>query len=108
MPLVRVDARRISDWGTFHDVFSEAFGFPGFYGKNLDAWIDCLSCLDDPDAGMTSVHGSSIDPVVLQLDHAGTLADTLFEALAEGVAFVNWRRLEQGDPAILMLACDRR
>ncbi|MCA9610738.1 MAG: barstar family protein [Myxococcales bacterium] len=36
-PIVAIPTRRIVDWDTFHDVFAEAFGFPGFYGRNLDA-----------------------------------------------------------------------
>lgn len=47
--IVRIDARRIVDLDSFHDVFAEAFGFFGGYGRNMDAWIDCMSSLDDPD-----------------------------------------------------------
>ncbi len=39
----------------FHEAFAELMGFPGFYGRNWDAWIDCMSYLDDPEAGMTKV-----------------------------------------------------
>ena len=42
-PVVRIDGDRIVDWDTFHNVFTEAFGFPGFYGRNMNAWIDCLT-----------------------------------------------------------------
>ena len=58
MPLVRIDGSTIKDEDTFHDVFSTAFGSPGFYGQNMSAWIDCMSYLDEPEAEMTSVHGS--------------------------------------------------
>lgn len=37
MTLVKLDTRRITDWDTFHDVFAEVFGFPGFYGRNMNA-----------------------------------------------------------------------
>ncbi len=39
----------------FHAAFSEILGFPRFYGRNWDAWIDCMSYIDDPEAGMTKV-----------------------------------------------------
>ena len=39
------DMPKITDYETFHDVFAEIFGFPGFHGRNLDAWIDCRSLL---------------------------------------------------------------
>ncbi|MDZ4753789.1 MAG: barstar family protein [Phycisphaerae bacterium] len=31
--------------------FAETFGFPGFYGRNMNAWNDCMTFLDGPDAG---------------------------------------------------------
>jgi RNAse (barnase) inhibitor barstar len=40
MTLVILDTRRITDWNTFHDAFIELFGFPAFYERNMDAWID--------------------------------------------------------------------
>jgi hypothetical protein len=107
MPLVRLDGAQLRDRDSFHSVFAAAFGFPGFYGRNMDAWIDCMTSLDAPEDGMTSVHGSASDPVVLQLDNSGAIPKPLFDALVECAAFVNWRRLEVGKPAILMLAFRR-
>ena len=104
MPLVRIDARTIRDWNTFHDVFAEALGFPGFYGRNMDAWIDCMSYLDDPDAAMTTVHGAVSDPVVLAIDHVETMPPEIYDELVDCAAFVNWRRLDTGRAAILILA----
>lgn len=104
MPLVRIDARQIRDWDTFHDVFAVAFGFPGFYGRNMNAWIDCMGYLDDPATDMTKVHGSASDPVVLRLDNIDSMPGEIYEALVECAAFVNWRRTESRDPAILVLA----
>lgn len=107
MPLVRIDGAQLRDWESFHTVFASAFGFPGFYGRNMDAWVDCLTSLDAPDNGMTSVHGSATDPVVLQIDNANSVPDEIFDTLVDGAAFVNWRRLEIGYPAILMLSFNR-
>ncbi|AOK13540.1 barstar family protein [Burkholderia vietnamiensis] len=56
MTNVFVDTTKITDWPSFHRVFSQIFGFPAFYGNNMDALIDCLSYLDDPEAAMTSLH----------------------------------------------------
>ena len=39
----------------FHSSFAEIMGFPGFYGHNWNAWIDCMSYVDDPSAGMSRV-----------------------------------------------------
>jgi hypothetical protein len=104
MPLVPIDASEILDWETFHDVFAEAFGFPAFYGRNMNAWIDCMGDLDDPGAGMTKVHGSAADPVVVRLDNIDRMPGEIYQALVASAAFVNWHRTEAGDPAILVLA----
>lgn len=105
MPIVHVDAAGIRDWNSFHRVFASAFGF--FYSRNMDAWVDCMTSLDSPEDGMTVVHGSASDPVVLRLDNANAVPKEIFDALVDCVAFVNWRRLEVGEPAFLMLAFHR-
>ena len=105
--MIRIDAEAIVDWESFHTVFSSAFGFPDFYGRNMDAWIDCLTCLDEPEAEMTNVHVASGQTLTLLIDHAGqfkTRCPDLFAALVECAGFVNWRRGEIGDPAVLALA----
>jgi hypothetical protein len=104
MPLVKLDASQITDWESFDDVFAELFGFPDFYGRNLNAWIDCMTYLDDPGAGMTTVHGTASDPVVLKIDNIDSLPRDIYSAIVECSASVNWRRIEMGQPAIMCLA----
>ena len=36
----------IYDWDTFHNFFSNKLGFPDYYGRNMDAWIDLISYLN--------------------------------------------------------------
>jgi Barstar (barnase inhibitor) len=107
MRLVKLDTRRIADWNTFHDVFAETFGFPDFYGRNIDAWIDCMTHLDDPSAGMSNIHATPQGFVVLELEHVDDFihrCPNQYEAIVESVAFVNWRRIERGYPAVLALS----
>jgi len=52
---------------TFHAAFAKIMGFPDFYGSNWDAWIDCMSYIDDSEAGMSQVQvapGEQIEFVV--------------------------------------------
>jgi RNAse (barnase) inhibitor barstar len=46
MVLVQIETTRIQHWAPLHDVFSEAFGFPDFYGQNMAPWIDCMTSLE--------------------------------------------------------------
>jgi hypothetical protein len=108
--LVTLDTRRITDWESLHSVFAEVFGFPRFYGRNMNAWIDCMTRLDDPSAGMSTVSAPAGGVVVLQLDHADDFARRCPEQFTEIVdcaAFVNWRRSEAGQPAVLALSYSR-
>ncbi len=105
--IVRIDTRTISDWKSFHDVVAREFGFFEGYGMNLDSMIDCLTCLDEPESGMTTVHAQPGGVVVLQLDHVTDFAKRCpeqYEALIDCVSFVNWRLLELGDPPVLALS----
>jgi hypothetical protein len=104
---VEIDGSRITDWGSFHDYFSETLGFPGFYGRNMDAWNDCMTSLDAPDDGLSSVHVTPGDVLVLCISGAGDLkkrCPEIYDALVECSAFVNYRRIEKGEQAILALS----
>ena len=68
--VVEVDLASISDWPSFHASFAAAFGFPSFYGMNMNAWVDCMTCLEDPTAELTAVHVQEGHVVTLQLQHA--------------------------------------
>jgi hypothetical protein len=107
MVIVTIDTQRIVDWVTFHDVFSEALGFPRFYGRNLNAWIDCMTCLDDPEAGMSAVHAPAGGILTLQLQNVDDFSGRCpiqYAAIVERAAFVNWRRIELGSPPVLALS----
>lgn len=111
MTIVKLDTRAITDWESFHDVFKNVFGFPDFYGRNMDAWIDCLTDLDEPPPGMTTVRVPPGGVVTLQLDHFTEFAQRcpeLYQAIVECAAFVNYRRLECGQAAVLALSFYRR
>jgi hypothetical protein len=106
-PIVKLDTRRIRDWTTFHDVFAEVFGFPDFYGRNINAWIDCMTSLDEPAHGMTSVHAPPGGVLALQLDFVDDFSarcPEIFDAIVEDAAFVNWRRTETGREPVLAIS----
>ena len=97
MPVIEIDAARIFDWESFHDVSAEALGFPPYYGRNLDAWIDCVDSL------------ARVDGTVLTLlvpDGAAFRArcPEQYAALVECSAFVNWRRVVADEPPVVALA----
>lgn len=109
MTLLRIDANLISDEESFHKVFSEAFGFPDFYGRNMNAWIDCMGYLDDPAGEMSSVHLAPGQTLGLVIENSRSLKQrcpAIFDALVECAAIVNWRCSEEGESPLLALAMD--
>ncbi|MEM9503139.1 MAG: barstar family protein [Cyanobacteria bacterium P01_E01_bin.43] len=104
---ITINCNAITDAASFHDVFSLAFGFPEFYGRNMDAWIDCMSSLDDPDDGLSTLHCPPDGVLNLQLDNVASFSrrcPDLYFALIECAAFVNWRRTEIGESPVLCIS----
>jgi hypothetical protein len=104
---VSVDCSKIRDWASFHDEFAKIFGFPGFYGRNMNAWIDCMTSLDAPEDGMSEVHAARGHVLTLELENVKPFRERnpdLFAAMIECSAFVNWRRLEVGETAVLAIS----
>ena len=108
---INVPVQKIADWPSFHDVFQEALGFPEFYGRNMDAWIDCMSSIDSPEDGLTSVTVKSDQILVLRIDDPFGFRERCpeqFKALIECSAFVNFRRAEVGETPVLALLLSGR
>lgn len=91
----RIDGRDLIDWEQFHDLFAKVFEFPSYYGRNMDAWNDCMSdyCYSER-------------LVSLQVDNASEfkrLNPEAFESLIGCAAFINWRSTSKGgDPLIAL------
>jgi RNAse (barnase) inhibitor barstar len=99
MAAVRLNTNLITDWASFHLVCEEAFGFPAFYGRNMNAWIDCMSCLT-VDEEMTKFLLSKNEMMHIEITDTENFNSRLPEILNELVecsAFVNNRYLEAGE-----------
>jgi len=94
--IVEIDTCHIVDWDSFHGAFATALSFPDFYGRNGNAWIDCLSYDDD---GMSIPFPEPGGLLALQLNDAADFAARCpeqFHALTAWTAAVNDRRREDG------------
>lgn len=94
---VTLDFNKITDWSSFHSACQEAMGFPDFYGRNMNAWIDCMSSIDAPDEGMSKVTvtpGDSLDIILLGTEAGYKHCPEVMRELLECAAFVNQRFIE--------------
>lgn len=105
--LARIQGRNIRDWDSFHDEFNRVFGFPEFYGRNMNAWIECMTSLDSIADALTSIHVEPGAVLGLEIEDAAYLKSACpeqYEAIVEGAAFVNWRRIDDGEGPVLALS----
>jgi hypothetical protein len=94
MPTVRLDGTLIRDEASFHKECQRLLGFPSFYGANWNAWIDCLSYVDDKAAEMATVHvqeGQRLDLEITAATDLGNRCPGLLRDLVACTAAVNQR-----------------
>jgi hypothetical protein len=94
--LIRTE--EITDWESFHEAFKQEMGFPDFYGMNMNAWIDCLTYLDEGD-GMSRYNLAEGEMMHIELSDTNSFKTRLpeiFNGLIECSAAVNQRYTEAG------------
>jgi RNAse (barnase) inhibitor barstar len=105
MAVVRLDGSAILDWDTFHTACAREFGFPDFYGRNGNAWIDCLTYLDEGD-GMSRFVLEPDEVLQIELIGSGKLRERqpeIVQALVDWTGAVNERFMERGSEPRLQL-----
>jgi hypothetical protein len=104
---IGINADLIRNWNDFHDLFSKTLGFPEFYGRNMDAWIDCMTYIDDKEAGMSKFWINKTDTLLIELTNSEEFKKAcpdIHLALLECAAFVNKRRLDTRGQAMIAIA----
>ncbi len=105
MATVRLPTAHITNFESFHTACKQIFGFPEFYGMNGNAWIDCLTYLDEGD-GMSHFQLARGEHLYIEVPHTKQFNEDVpdvFAALVEWVAFVNQRHVEDGKHPMLAL-----
>lgn len=104
--VVSIPGENLTSWDGFHDTFAKVLGFPDYYGRNMSAWVDCMTCVDDndPQSDVRVEQGGFLVMSLSSADHFKERAPEIWEALNECTAFVNYRRIEKGEPPVLALS----
>lgn len=95
MKTYKIDSTRINNWQSFHDLFAKQFNFPEYYGRNMNAWIDCIE--DYVIDGIT----------VLDFGNCSNLKSEhpeIHNAILESSAFINHRSTESGGTPHLIIS----
>jgi len=103
--IIRIDGAAICEWKRFHEISAEVFGFPDFYGNNMNAWIDCMADLRI-DSRMSKFLLQPRQMLQIELLNSKLLrmntAD-VFDGLLAGAAAVNRRFLAAGESAAIYI-----
>lgn len=105
MATARLNGQSITDWDSFHTESQKAFGFPDFYGRNMNAWVDCLSYLRDDD-GMSIFRLTENEVLKIEVTDAEVLrqkAPDILAELAMCVDMINERYEDYGEKPALEL-----
>lgn len=105
MPTAILNGKDITDEASFHAQCAQAFGFPAFYGNNMDAWVDCLSYLRD-DENMTQFHLKPNEVLEIVVQDAASMkaqVPDLLEEITFCIAGINERYDDYGEKPALKL-----
>lgn len=105
MALAQLNGAIITDWPSFHTECQSAFGFPEFYGRNLDAWVDCLSYLRDAE-NMTKFRLKPNETLQIEILQAATMqsqAPEILEEIQFCIEGINERYEDYGEKPALEL-----
>ena len=105
--VIELDGKKLVGSDGFHDTFANVMGFPDFYGRNMDAWIDCMTSVDEPNAGMTKIHVARDNVLTIKIrnyKYFKKAGPKQWLDLLECSAFVNYRCTEPGLNPLIALA----
>ena len=107
-PYVGLKTDAIYDWTSFHAECQRAFGFPPFYGRNMNAWIDCLSYLGEEDGPCTVKlqPGEMLTLRVPRFEEFSKNHSEICAALLDCTAFVNGRYIEASEGSRIVLVLE--
>ena len=111
MAEAEIDGADITSWEAFHTVSAKTLGFPNFYGRNMDAWIDCLTYLYEGD-GMSRFKLDQGEALTIRVSNARVWrqqAPETLDAFVDCTAFVNQRYVTTGRaPPVRLVFCSDR
>lgn len=106
MKRIRLETTEIVDRSSFHEAFKELLGFPEWYGANMDAWIDCMSDLEDTKSSITQFKLSPGETLIIEVVGTESFAKRIpdvFAAFVACTASVNqWYLSRTGEPVVTL------
>lgn len=102
--VISIDFKKINDISSLHDDFKQKLGFPDFYGKNINALIDCLSSMRFPEEGMSELTLKEDETLILELKDFSNSNMIIINNLLIAIEEVNKREANRGRTASILLS----
>ncbi|AHG20350.1 hypothetical protein Z042_12425 [Chania multitudinisentens RB-25] len=101
---VKIDFSKIKTLDDFYTELSNLFGFPDFFGRNINALIDCFFSLRYPQDEMTKIHVTDSEYLLIELYHFSLATNEIKETLIVTIENVSFKCKEKGqEPSIVLL-----
>jgi hypothetical protein len=105
MTVVAIPLEAVHDWDSFDDVFAKALRFPSYYGRNANAFIDCLSDIaEGRDVPPLLAEGEILTIDLGDLGDFGERCPEQLAALFDWVAWVNTESIDHDRAPRLVIA----
>ena len=101
--IVEIDLTSIKDMKEVHVFLQDKFGFPHFYGKNVNALIDCWSSLRFPEDEMCNFTINSEEVLILRIKGFSSASQSIINQLTIAVETVNQRYFAENLPNPILL-----
>jgi len=101
---IELDFSNITKLEQMHQLLKEKFGFPGFYGCNGDALIDCWSELRvSKDSLCSNVNLGKSETLILECKNLASKNKILIREFLGAVSAVNEREISRGNTPSLFI-----
>jgi RNAse (barnase) inhibitor barstar len=101
--VVNIDLTSFQDMKEVHIFLQDKFGFPDFYGKNVNALIDCWTSLRFPEDEMCNLTINSEEILILRIKGFSSASQSITEQLITAIETVNQRYFAENLPNPILL-----
>lgn len=98
-----VDFGQVKSLREMHEELARIFAFPDFYGKNVNALIDCWSSLCYPEDKMTGIVLAMDETVLLEVKGMPNLDEMMMNHFVVAVENVNERAMDRNEQPLMLL-----
>ena len=103
---IKLDFSAITNLSEMHEYLKKEFGFPDFYGANVNALIDCWTSLRFPEDGMVEITIEDNEVLLLEIKNLPSKSHIILNHFLIAIQAVNNRYTSKGKLPCIYLNLD--